>query len=799
MNQLFDKSQLLSSFKLPLPHFLESYFLPPLYSLSPNYEIISELNSKRSKISLTPIFPVARIRNHGSWEVSYKLCYLITDAESFDDSADNWRYITLSGDQLADPKSMQKILANYGVMICTKKAADLADFFFHFIQVNQIPTVISHSKLGWNNGAFILPALKKGYLIEDSFTNQQLSQKGSHNVSMQLFNAVNQYPFARLICDANLAAPLMEPLEIRNFVLNLYARSAQGKTAALTLANSFWGSPRFMTNFNATGNSLEMAAASRNSLPTNVNELQTISSRDREWFCNNFIHRFTEATTRARMNKNLQQRPVIEYRNLMITTAEEPMAKDHSEQGIITRVLDIPAKTVIGQDGVDDSDLCSQIYSKTKSHFGHLGPMFINYLLDNDPEFESTRESYENFVEYIRHTRRDNILMAHVTYLALLATAHHLANKCFFCMTERESNADTMKFLNIFIPLMKTRNEILDSTRAKEYLEDFVNQYQNNFRDPSESDRVTQSFGFVKDGVVYIYKKVLKDALKGGGFIPEKIIRELEQDGAIDTDLRRLDSQGILRRVVSLEFITTFVPQDPNAPSNPEDPSDTSFEDINRRSNSSKAELLFEKDSRAMTEAERAWVETARGSAAKRAEEIEQRLDDLANADEIRVQKNREEVNKIIKARVEKRDAPFKKLGIDTEKSRGYIICVRDESKFKELQAQLPPEESNPLYNPMRAELIKAMLELACVECDLKYHEGEYEKLMFIKEREEYETRNLTPLREKKKGLEARIKEIEENLEVLNATEKELRNIDPLESSNIPDAADESPPEEDPF
>lgn len=443
---------------------------------------------------------------------------------------------------LMDSKSATSILSRSGINIPSRRAGYATEYFADFIEQNadRIPSIEIYTKLGWIGDRFILPTLNDGgYYIEESETVKKIKRAGDYQISLEIFRESVKYRYIRLLVDANLAAPLLEIVGCRNFILDLICKSHKGKSTAMVLANSLWGIPKLMANFNATENAVEELAADRNSLPTNINEWQMTKSRNRDEIANQIVHRFSEGEGRARLNRDGSQKTTRSWNGILIVTSEESLTSDNTFQGVKTRCWEVFAETI-----VDDQALCKKIWDTTKRNYGHIGTEFIRRLQDefrDDTQHEKIRDEFNIFFQKARDAKSQRIIASYAEYVAVIACAHIRFNTWFLGMNEADAMKDTLYFIQREAEALPTETAMLDTERAKDSIIDWIHAYEAHFCRLKPNGYTDDApikdpyYGFIDGDGANIIPSELKKALKDRGFNPNKIIREWAQAGDIIT------------------------------------------------------------------------------------------------------------------------------------------------------------------------------------------------------------------------------------------------------------------------
>ncbi len=146
------------------------------------------------------------------------------------------------------------------------------------------------------------------------------------------------------VCTA-LAGPLLKPLDEENGGFHLRGASSRGKTKALRVAASVWGSERLMKTWRATSNGLEGVALQRNDTVLLLDELSQCGGSE----AGATVYMLANGEGKARATTSGAARQTAHWRCLFLSTGEVDLAQhiaadgDQIRAGQEVRFLDIPA------------------------------------------------------------------------------------------------------------------------------------------------------------------------------------------------------------------------------------------------------------------------------------------------------------------------------------------------------------------------------------------------------------------------------------------------------------------------
>ncbi|MDE5600280.1 MAG: DUF927 domain-containing protein, partial [Oscillospiraceae bacterium] len=238
-------------------------------------------------------------------------------------------------------------------------------------------------------------------------------EHGSFDVWKQNAQILRNNQFGRFLLAASFASPLLEILNHRVFFVHIWHDSKSGKTAAIKMAISVWGNPiKLMGSFNATSVGLERMAGILKHLPFAIDELQVLNNK--RLSVENIIYSLGNGFGRIRGAKEGGIQETASWRNNIITSGEQPMSKESSNDGVLTRVLELYGKPV------DDVNVAHTLHLVSENHYGFAGKIFIQYLINDilkikdkvHRDFANLRKDIEKYqTEDCDNTHLDNVVI----------------------------------------------------------------------------------------------------------------------------------------------------------------------------------------------------------------------------------------------------------------------------------------------------------------------------------------------------------------------------------------------------
>ncbi|MEW6349725.1 MAG: DUF927 domain-containing protein [Thermodesulfobacteriota bacterium] len=331
-----------------------------------------------------------------------------------------WQTVTCPREDLSEAKHIVRALSRYGVLIHGGCAAAASRYVVDFLKdnISIIPTQHISSTLGWIEDSKTSFLLGNAHIGGDSGQTAIFrSIDGSHDLAEALREEgdyaqwkdcvalVEAYPKVLAIIYASFCAPLLQILKIPNFIVDLTWKTSVGKTTALRLAASVWGDPeKVIKSWRSTAVGLERHAGILNNLPFCIDDSAKAGDPHK---ITQMIYLLADGVGKLRGTRGGGIAKTFKWSTVMISNGESALTSQGNEKGgKHARVVQLRG---LAFDGEDDKTrkLVDTINFTVKENFGHAGPVFIRWLIDNQdrwPEFkERYKERKEAFVKKVRN------------------------------------------------------------------------------------------------------------------------------------------------------------------------------------------------------------------------------------------------------------------------------------------------------------------------------------------------------------------------------------------------------------
>ena len=297
---------------------------------------------------------------------------------------------------------LRKVLAGQNVMATGKRSDLLMEYVVRAVKDLQYRerAEIMRQQFGWvdNGGRFVLgdQEITAGGNIYSppSKVTQKLSRfigpAGSFEKWREVWDlygaeGMEKHAFAAL---SAFGSPLMRFLNQTGAVINLFnSRSGTGKTTVLNMVNSVYGHPKElrMKEIDTINGKLQWVGT-LNNLPATMDEMTNVDPKA----LSDFLYSLSNGKGKERMmsGSNELRDNNTTWQNITVSTANSSFAEKLSSlknvpEGELMRLIEYPIGLV---DNIDMSHAKEMFDRVLLSNYGHAGPIYIRYALNNMEE-----------------------------------------------------------------------------------------------------------------------------------------------------------------------------------------------------------------------------------------------------------------------------------------------------------------------------------------------------------------------------------------------------------------------------
>lgn len=283
-----------------------------------------------------------------------------------------WFSVLASGGWLGNPLARKK----------------LVEFFSAVRPVRRIRCV---PRIGWDADAYILPEAVYGSTDNESIVLQAYNQAGLYRCSGsfeswkeigKLASGNSRLSFA--LCVA-FAGPLLRLAGMEGGGFSFEGGSSSGKTTALQIAASVWGSPEHVRSWRATDNGLEAIAAMHNDNVLILDEVGQVNGK----VLAECAYMLANGQGKGRSTREGSLRKLHTWRLLFLSSGELGLADKLAENGIKSRGgqevrfvgLPVDASMLTDLHGFANAGaVANRLKELSATHYGHAGRAFLEKL-----------------------------------------------------------------------------------------------------------------------------------------------------------------------------------------------------------------------------------------------------------------------------------------------------------------------------------------------------------------------------------------------------------------------------------
>ncbi|WP_204243421.1 DUF927 domain-containing protein [Mammaliicoccus sciuri] len=414
---------------------LENHIIPENYQIQQNgwlYKLVEKGRGDDKEIvplliTSTPPFITKRLKDIESLIISYEMKFKRVGEITT---------IPIQATEIADSKNIIN-LANKGLDVDTINRTELVHFISMFKRLNNIPDETIATRLGHVKGHFIHPLIDDEIRLvihEEGYRQLANAFKTKGNLedyAEKVFEPIKQSPMVMTFVYSSLGSILLHDFNVDPFVVDMASKTSTGKTTALRIASSLWGTEKLINEWNTTKVNVERKASIMNSFAVFFDDTRKAP----HYQLADIVYHFSGGRSKGR--GNVQSVDVeTTWRNILLSTGETSIVEYGNEKaGVSARVITLQDKPF------NDDVNIRALYEGLESNYGHLGLAFINQYSKQKTSYKASFKTYEDI--YIDKAGENEVMQRVARYFAVLMVAGEILNDIAGFEHDHYKNVDT--------------------------------------------------------------------------------------------------------------------------------------------------------------------------------------------------------------------------------------------------------------------------------------------------------------------------------------------------------------------
>ena len=320
---------------------------------------------------------------------------------------DGVRQFTVPLTHVTSKDEFRKSMAKQGVTAWGKNLEGLMAYTTRWVDELQHTSHASeaHRQFGWVDDdleAFVLgeklvegdkitynPPSSKTASFMDNF-----EPKGTKAKSLELLDFYNRDGFElhQYVVGVGFGSPLMALTGLNSMAVHLFGGTGVGKTTAQFAAMSIWGHPEYLSlQKSDTHNSRMNRGEVMHSLPLISDEMTNVTSME----MSDYVYQVSGGRQKNRLSSNGNEERVRgkPWKLLALssanTSAWEILSRDKATpKAEMQRLFEIKVPKMIFDP--EDVQKTAELHEDLKQHYGHIGPEYIQWIINNREEALAT-------------------------------------------------------------------------------------------------------------------------------------------------------------------------------------------------------------------------------------------------------------------------------------------------------------------------------------------------------------------------------------------------------------------------
>lgn len=479
-----------------------------------------------------PIYPAAILVNIETHICKVNLMFKVRG---------KWNSVLIDRKVIASKNTIVS-LANNGIRVTSENAGALVQFLSDIEALNEdnIPELMSTSRLGWVNGSFMPYERSVIFDNEDNLRTlfEAIHKEGSYKTWLECVcnERKNKRIELLIYIAASFASVLVEPLGTLPFVVDLWGGTGKGKTVALMIACSIWADPNegeYITDAKSTQNSIEIRLGALNSLPMIIDDMAQIKNRMDDFA--SLIYMLCSGSSKGRATKEGGIKKTYSWKNCSLTNAEHSLISETMQGGAVNRVIDVECANK------DIFQNAHEVADTIRHNFGYAGEEFIEKIKDiPEEELQGIYKKYYEFLVKEAEMAGAEKEQKQLIPMATILTADELSEKFVF--------KDGIRLdLRECLDLLKNKNDVSEGIRTYNFLIETVGSNSYRFEEPDGDlpERFERWGKYIGSDKVAIISRHFDRIITEANSQPKAFLSWAKSVGIIDMDNRGTPKKNV--------------------------------------------------------------------------------------------------------------------------------------------------------------------------------------------------------------------------------------------------------------
>ncbi len=365
-----------------------------------------------------------------------------------------WKEVTEAREVFANTAKVIA-LSSFGLPVTSLNARFFISYLFEMEVFNRIYQVFTVTRCGWKEfqgktlftvGANIIGA-NNGEIkfdaqgIGESQAVKALRKAGTLENWLSMIERLSgEAPMAMMAVYHALTPPLMKICDAANYCVDVSGTSSIGKTTFARVGASVWGAAyaegELIKSWNSTRVFAERWLSINCDLPAFLDETHLA----KEEVLSSVVYTVINGIGKGRGSlKGLQD--VKSWSTCLFSTGEVPIANASQMEGIRARVVPYWGSP-FGKK--PNRSLIADLERVLGKNFGHVGPAFVRYLIENKEKWPKIKARFETMVEDMSKSAKTSIGGRVAAYMALTWVAAELFHEIYSGFFSPDFNVSTI-------------------------------------------------------------------------------------------------------------------------------------------------------------------------------------------------------------------------------------------------------------------------------------------------------------------------------------------------------------------